>query len=227
MTPSDLESIVESLVFASGDPLPFRKLAEILRETPPAQLKAALASLRQRYEDGERGIRLVEVAGGYQLRTATGNAEYVRMLFRERPGRLSRPAMETLAIVAYKQPITKAEIEAVRGVEVDGVLQSLLARSLIRTMGRKDAPGRPWVYGTTAQFLEVFGLRDLSSLPPLAELEGGADPAASGQGSESVGTPPQDPEPGGDHLAAEGRGDDRAGAGAGEWQDGGEPRDQG
>jgi segregation and condensation protein B len=162
----------------------------------------------------------VEVAGGYQFRTASENAEYVKALFHERPNRLSRAALETLAIIAYKQPLTKAEIEAVRGVDVDGVLSSLLNKKLIRVMGRKDVPGRPWVYGTTPQFLELFGLKDLSSLPPLREMAAETVQANEDDtSSETAGAPPQGPELGGDHLEAQSGGADPDGVGAGEPQD--------
>jgi segregation and condensation protein B len=114
---------------------------------------------------------LVEVAGGYQLRTAKSNSEAVKKFLGGRPARMSKATLETLAIVAYRQPITKAEIEAIRGVDVDGVITTLLERNLIRAVARKDVPGRPFLYGTTAEFLELFNLKDLSELPTLKETE--------------------------------------------------------
>jgi segregation and condensation protein B len=116
----------------------------------------------------------VQVAGGYQLRSVPAHARWVRRLLQERPPRLSRPMLETLAIVAYRQPCTRIEVEAVRGVDCDAVLATLTDRRLVRILGRKEAPGRPLLYGTTRDFLEVFGLPDLSALPTLREL--GADP---------------------------------------------------
>ena len=110
------------------------------------------------------------MAGGYQFRTARENAEWVRAVFRDKPARLGRAALETLAIIAYKQPATRAEIEAIRGVDVDGVVTTLLARRLIKIAGRKEAVGRPLLYSTTPEFLEAFGLKDLKELPSLKEL---------------------------------------------------------
>lgn len=169
MTPEELKSIAESLIFAAGNPISLRRLAEVIG-VAQADIKPALVLLRQEYEAAGRGMIFTEVAGGYQLRTAPDHAEYVKVLLQEKPSKLSRAALETLAIIAYRQPITKIEIESVRGVAVDGVLSSLLTKKLIREMGRKDVPGRPWVYGTTPQFLELFGLNDLESLPPLPDI---------------------------------------------------------
>jgi segregation and condensation protein B len=169
-----LERIIESVLFASGTPLGLRKLVEILAASgsrPAAKdVLAALAGLRRRYAPGRGGIQLYEVAGGYQLRTARENAEWVRAVFRDKPARLGRATLETLAIIAYKQPVTRADIEAIRGVDVDGVLATLLARRLIKIAGRKEAVGRPLLYATTPEFLEAFGLKDLNDLPSLKEL---------------------------------------------------------
>src|SRR6185295_9414607 len=134
----------------------------------------ALDTLAASYEREGRGLRVVHVAGGYQLRSAPEHSRWVRRLLQERPPRLSRPMLETLAIVAYKQPCTRIEVEAVRGVDCDAVLATLSDRRLVRILGRKEAPGRPLLYGTTREFLEVFGLPDLTALPTLREL--GADP---------------------------------------------------
>ena len=169
MHPTELKTIAESLIFAAGNPVSLRRLSEVMGVTP-AEIKPAISLLRQEYQASGRGIIFAEVAGGYQFRTAPDNAEYVRVLLQEKPGRLSRAALETLAIIAYRQPITKLEIESVRGVTIDGVVHSLLTKNLIREMGRKDVPGRPWVYGTTPQFLELFGLSDLNDLPPLPDI---------------------------------------------------------
>ncbi len=155
-------AILESVLFACAEPITLVRLAEVIAGPTRAELRAALAALMARAEQDRRGIRLVEVAGGYQFRTAPEHAEWVRRLFQQRPWRLTRATLETLAIIAYKQPITRAEIEVIRGVDVDSVLASLLARKLLKIVGRKDVIGRPLLYGTTRQFLEVFGLRDLS-----------------------------------------------------------------
>jgi segregation and condensation protein B len=139
------------------------------------EVAAALRALGASYEREGRGLRLVYVAGGYQLRSAPEHARWVRRLLGGRPPRLSRPLLETLAIVAYRQPCTRPEIEAIRGVDADAVLASLVERRLIRILGRKDAPGRPILYGTTKDFLEVFDLPDVQALPPLGELGDGAE----------------------------------------------------
>ena len=167
---SRVDYIVESVLFAAAAPLSLRKLVEILDGPTSKEVQAALARLREQYGPGRRGIQLHEVAGGYQLRTARENAEWVRAIFRDKPARLGRAALETLAIIAYKQPFTRAELEAIRGVDVDGVVTTLLSRRLIKIAGRKEAVGRPLLYSTTPEFLEAFGLKDLAELPSLKEL---------------------------------------------------------
>lgn len=170
-----LARIVESVLFAAAAPVSVRRLVDILAEPGGAgpdakELRAALGVLAEDYAPGRRGIVLQEVAAGWQLRTARENADWVRRLFKEKPARLGRAALETLAIVAYKQPATKAEIEAVRGVDADAALNTLLAKRLIKIAGRKEAIGRPLLYATTQEFLEVFGLKDLRDMPALDEL---------------------------------------------------------
>ncbi len=167
---SRVDHIVESVLFAAAAPVSLRKLVEILDGPTIKEVQAALGRLREQYGPGRRGIQLHEVAGGYQLRTARENAEWVRAVFRDKPARLGRAALETLAIIAYKQPATRAEIEVIRGVDVDGVVTTLLSRRLIKIAGRKEAVGRPLLYSTTPEFLEVFGLKDLAELPSLKEL---------------------------------------------------------
>ena len=171
-------------------------------------MQKALEGLRAHYERIGSGIRVVYVGGAWQLRTPAEHGPWVKRLLRERPPRLSRPMLETLAIIAYKQPCTKLEIEAIRGVDVDAVLTTLTERRLVKVVGRKEAPGRPLLYATTREFLEVFGLPDLSSLPTLRELgapedilrmaaavaEGG-EPAPDGGDApaESAEAPPEEP----------------------------------
>ena len=171
MERDELKSAVESLLFVADGPQTLNRLAEALDQSDRQMLREALAELRSEYESQSRGIRLVEVAGGYQLRTARANAEWVKKFLGGRPARMSKATLETLAIVAYRQPITKAEVEAIRGVDVDGVIATLLERNLVRAVGRKDVPGRPFLYGTTAEFLQLFNLKDLSHLPTLKEME--------------------------------------------------------
>jgi len=165
-----LLGILESVLFAAGEPLTLARLADVVPGPTRGELRVALRELAARAERDQRGIRLLEVAGGYQFRTDPAHAEWVRRLFQQKPWRLTRATLETLAIVAYKQPITRAEIEAIRGVDADSVLASLLSRKLVKIVGRKEVMGRPLLYGTTRQFLEVFGLRDLTELPALGEV---------------------------------------------------------
>jgi segregation and condensation protein B len=174
-----LPALLESLLFAAGAPVPVARLVEALDGPSRAEVVTALEALAQRYERQGGGLRLVQVAGGWQLRTPAEHAPWVRRLLRERPARLSRPMLETVAIIAYRQPCTRIEIEAVRGVDADAVLSTLLERRLVRIVGRKEAPGRPLLYATTREFLEVFGLPDLGALPALRDLGDGAEMLAA------------------------------------------------
>jgi segregation and condensation protein B len=217
MNTSEIKAVIESVLFVAGTPVSLRRLAEVIG-VAQIEVRPALAQLLREYAAPERGVRLAEVAGGYQFRTAAENTEYVRKFVQEKPGKLSRASLETLAIIAYRQPLTKAEIEAVRGVDVDGVLNSLLTKKLVRVMGRKDVPGRPWVYGTTPQFLELFGLSDLGSLPPLPEIhEPTNNPFSDGATDGAVA---ETAESGGDLLAPDGGDLDPDGTGTSEWRNG-------
>jgi segregation and condensation protein B len=198
-----LGAVIESMLLASGAPVPLARLVDALEGPDRREVAAALRALGTSYEREGRGLRLVYVAGGYQLRSAPEHARWVRRLLGGRPPRLSRPLLETLAIVAYRQPCTRPEIEAIRGVDADAVLASLVERRLIRILGRKDAPGRPILYGTTRDFLEVFDLPDVQALPPLGELGDGAEAlvaraeAAAGTSgvSDAAAEPADDPPP--------------------------------
>ncbi len=163
-----LKPLLEALLFAAADPLPARKVCEIVEGATTAEVKATLKELST--DLLTHGIRVVEVSGGWQLRTAPEHHRYVRKLFRERPFRVTRAATETLAIVAYNQPATRIDIESIRGVESGGVLESLVEKRLLKIVGRKDVPGRPLLYSTTGDFLELFGLKNLRDMPTLAEL---------------------------------------------------------
>jgi segregation and condensation protein B len=165
-----LAPVLEGLLFAAGTPVPVARLVEALDGPDRKQVMRALDLLDAKLADDGRGLRLMRVAGGYQLRTLAEHGPWIRRLLGGKPPRLSRALMETLAIIAYRQPCTRPEIEAIRGVDVDGVLSTLLERRLVRIVGRKEAPGRPILYGTTKDFLEVFGLPDLEALPPLKDL---------------------------------------------------------
>lgn len=217
MKTDHIKAIVESLLFASGVPLPLRRLVEVAGATK-AEVKAALAVLRAEYTGPYRGVRLREVAGGYQFRTVADYADYVKALGRDKPVKLSRAALETLAIIAYRQPLTKIEIEAIRGVDVDGVLNSLLTRKLITVLGRKDVPGRPWIYGTSQQFLEVFNLESITDLPPLPDIH---EPTANAHAEDSPDpTAPEDPESGRDLFAAGSGAVDPGRSSPGKWTNG-------
>jgi len=171
MERDEIKSIIESLLFVADGPQTLQRIGEALDQADRQTIQGVLAELQAEYEGQNRGVRLVEVAGGYQLRTAKANAEWVKKFLGGRPARMGKATLETLAIVAYRQPITKAEVEAIRGVDVDGVITTLLERNLIRAVARKDVPGRPFLYGTTPEFLQVFNLKDLSHLPTLKEME--------------------------------------------------------
>jgi segregation and condensation protein B len=184
-----LKAILESLLFAAGEPVTLAQLASVLDSVPRDDIRRALAQMATAYAGGGRGLVLEEVAGGYQLRTPKEHALYVRKLLAAKPPRLSRPLLETVAIIAYRQPITRPEIEQLRGVDTGGVLETLLERRLVRIAGRKDAPGRPLMYATTSEFLEVFGLKDLQSLPDMEEfraLQGTHDDSGTAAGADST-----------------------------------------
>ena len=170
MPPSNLSAALEALLFSSDQPLPLTLLCESL-ESEPDVVSAALQELGAGYAARGAGVELREIAGGWMLVTTPEQAEWVgRMLRGKRRMRLSRPALETMAIVAYKQPVTKGEIEAIRGVDSTAVLATLLERNLVTIRGRSKVVGRPLLYGTTPEFLDYFGLRDLSELPRPEEL---------------------------------------------------------
>ncbi|MEW6488675.1 MAG: SMC-Scp complex subunit ScpB [Thermodesulfobacteriota bacterium] len=171
MDPETLVRAVEALLFASPEPLPLSRLAEVFAPdgVEPDRVRDALGELEARCAG--RGVELREVAGGYQLRTRPELAPWLARLEAPRAVRFSRAALETLAIVAYRQPVTRAELEEVRGVDCGGVLKLLLDRGLARILGKKDVPGRPLLYGTTRKFLEAFGLSSLGELPNLKDIE--------------------------------------------------------
>jgi segregation and condensation protein B len=163
--------IVEALIVAAGEPVTAARLAEIVPGLEASDVAGIVAELSREYEARGRALEIWEVAGGYQLRTSAGVAPYLRALHRERAARLTRAALETLAVIAYRQPVTRAEIEHVRGVEAGPVLKSLVDRKLVRIAGHREVPGRPLVYATTKRFLELFGLPKLDDLPTLREVE--------------------------------------------------------
>ena len=167
-----LKGILEALLFVTAEPIPVTRFLALLGAVTKQDVDLALASLAQDYEQEGRGLQLAEVAGGYRIVTKAEFAPWLKRLEKVKsPSKLSRSALESLAIIAYKQPIGRAEVEQIRGVETSGVIRTLLERKLVRIVGRKEEPGRPIMYGTTKFFLEHFGLRDLSQLPPLREFK--------------------------------------------------------
>jgi segregation and condensation protein B len=174
MEMNEYKAIVEGLLFAAGDEgLSLQQIASVL-EIHEEQAKEIISALKEEYERGQRGIQLVELAGVFQLATKKEHAPYLKKLV-ESPSStsLSQAALETLAIIAYRQPITRAEIEEIRGVKSDKPIQTLMARALIKEVGRAEGTGRPILYGTTKEFLDYFGLKTLEELPPLPELQEG------------------------------------------------------
>ena len=227
-----LRVILEAVLFAAAEPVPLNRLVKLLGAWPRAAVKEALDELGQALIEEGRGLRLAETAGGLQLRSSSECAPWVRRFFSEKPPRLSRAVLETLAIVAYRQPATRGEVEAVRGVNCDAVLGALLTRNLIHVVGRRQSPGRPVEYGTTEVFLELFSLKDLGELPDLPEPEAlarlieeaeaqqelGEDGEEGQVGEEGEqgdahpdGENPEDLEPGGDRVAEGGGGPDPGG----------------
>jgi len=171
MEASEKRRIVEALILSSPDPISAAKLAEIIPYCDAGQAKDLVNELNTEYAEQDRSFEIWEVAGGYQIRTRAEFSGYLQKLQKERALRLSPAALETLAIIAYRQPTTRAEIEEVRGVDAGATVKSLLERHLIRIAGQREVPGRPMVYATTRRFLEVFGLERLKDLPSLRELD--------------------------------------------------------
>jgi segregation and condensation protein B len=167
----ELKAVIEALIYASPDPLTPKTLFKVLESEPKEDVQVSLDALRRDYAAGRGALHLVEVAGGFQIMTRPEFSEWVRRLFHERKTqKLSVAALETLAVIAYKQPITAPEITEIRGVNTGGVLATLLERRLIKISGRKQVVGRPFLYATTREFLIRFGLRDLNDLPKIEDM---------------------------------------------------------
>ncbi|MEX2148221.1 MAG: SMC-Scp complex subunit ScpB [Candidatus Rokuibacteriota bacterium] len=199
--------VVEALLFASDAPLEADRIREVLDLEHADAARALVGELSARYDEAGRGLSIMEVGGGYRMVTRPDLAPWLVRLARARTKvRLSRPALETLAIIAYKQPVSRPEVDAVRGVNSDGVLDNLLERRLVRIAGRKEAPGRPFIYETTREFLVAFGLRDLGDLPKVdGELVIAEPPPEEGQ------TPAEPEAVGAEHGEAETQQDPGAG----------------
>jgi segregation and condensation protein B len=182
----NLKAIIESLLLVAASPLALDRIQALLPETDSREIRTALQALMVEYSQRNGGFVIREVAGGYQFRTQPQYREYVKQMLQPSPVRLSRAALETLAIIAYKQPIIRHDIEQIRGVDTGGVLRMLLERKLVRVLGRREIPGRPLIYATTKQFLELFDLKDLGDLPSPQEIEElGRQPLETEGGSAS------------------------------------------
>jgi segregation and condensation protein B len=173
---NEIKPIIDALIFASESPLSTARMKQIFDETNPDEvstkdIKTAITELNADNREQQRGYFLQEVAGGYQYRTRPNYALWVKKLKKVKPFRLTQSTMETLAIIAYNQPIIRAEIDKIRGVDTGGVIKNLLERNLIKIMGRQNVPGRPFLLGTTKRFLEVFGLEKLSDMPSLKDFD--------------------------------------------------------
>ena len=171
MDREEAKRIIEALLFVSDKPVSIDTLKEVLKEIDPTEVRAVIEELNKEYASSGRSFSIKEIAGGFQMLTDPVYSKWISALYKRGPDRLTGPSLETLAIIAYKQPITRSDIEAIRGVNVDGVLRTLEERGLIRTKGRVDAPGRPILYGTTNEFLQHFGLKSLEELPKLKEFQ--------------------------------------------------------
>ena len=173
----EIKNIIEALLFVAGDPLSIDRIKNVVEVTEIKEIRKAIDSLKEEYDHRNGGFFLCEVAGGFQIRTRPEYKVWVKRFLKSKPIRISRAGMETLAIVAYKQPVIRNEIEHIRGVDCGGILRMLLDRNLIRILGRKKIPGRPLIYATTKQFLEMFDLKDLKELPSPKEIDRLAAPS--------------------------------------------------
>ena len=170
-TPEEAKSIIESLLFVSSEPLTLKQIRDVLHGTEEKTVKQWLKELEEEFTNSNRGIQLIEIAHGYRLTTKPQSADWVQKLVIAKQNlKLTKAGIETLAVIAYRQPLVRAEIEAIRGVDCGGVLQTLMERKLIKVIGRKEVVGRPLLYGTTPEFLDQFGLKNLNDLPTLDEL---------------------------------------------------------
>ena len=171
MTREKAKRIIEALLFATNKPVALTEMAEVLEDFDTVAIRDIINELNSEYQGQSRSFGIAEIAGGFQLAADTYYAPWVKKLItKEKTQRLSMPALETLAIIAYKQPLTRSEIETIRGVNIDGIIENLLEKNLIKTSGRREAPGRPFVYTVTDEFLTHFGLKSLEDLPKLKEF---------------------------------------------------------
>ena len=209
---SEPVDVLEALLFASDAPIEAERIQEVLELDSPAAARELVDAVRRRLDGEGRALQVIEVGGGFRLVTRPEVAPWLVKLQRSKTkSRLSRPALETLAIVAYRQPVSRPEVDAIRGVNSEGVLDNLLDRRMIRIAGRKDSPGRPFLYETTREFLVAFGLRDVNDLPKVdGELmvpdsratEGAGQAADTGEVAAAADSPQQDPGSGGPDVAS-------------------------
>ena len=172
MEDKEIKAIIEALIFVSGEPITLNRIKDVIEGVDKKTLERLASELKDEFNNEYRGLQLVEIANGYQLTTRSEYANWIKKLNKIKVlTKLSKPAMETLAIIAYKQPIIKPEVEKIRGVDSGGVIKTLLERKLIKIIGRMDIVGKPMMYGTTPEFLQYFGLKDLTDLPTLKEFQ--------------------------------------------------------
>jgi len=208
---SEAVDVLEALLFASDAPIEAERIQEVLELDSPAAARELADALRRRLDGEGRALQVLEVGGGFRLVTRPEVAPWLVKLQRSKTkSRLSRPALETLAIIAYRQPVSRPDVDAIRGVNSEGVLDNLLDRRMIRIGGRKDSPGRPFLYETTREFLVAFGLRDVSDLPKVegelmvpdaAAAEGAGEAADAGEVAAAADSPQQDPGASGPDVA--------------------------
>ena len=178
MENTELKATLEALLFVSGEPLTLKRIQEVFEGEEKATLLEAIKNLQDSYQNDHGGLQIIEIAGGYQMVTRPGMAPYIsRLESIKAPTKLSKSALEALAVIAYKQPVTRGEVEAIRGVDSSNVARTLLERRIIKIVGRREGLGRPMLYGTTPEFLQYFGLKDLSQLPALKDFKELADAA--------------------------------------------------
>ncbi|MFA5500853.1 MAG: SMC-Scp complex subunit ScpB [Candidatus Omnitrophota bacterium] len=171
MDKQEAKRIIEAVLFVSDKPVSIMTLKDVLKEIEPTEIRECIEELNGEYDSSQRSFSIKEIAGGFQMLTDPIYSTWITSLYKRPPDRMTGPALETLAIIAYKQPLTRSDIEVIRGVNVDGVLHTLEERGLIKTRGRVDGPGRPILYGTTSEFLQHFGLKSLEDLPKLKEFQ--------------------------------------------------------
>jgi len=181
-----IQGVIEALIFAADEPIPLKQIQELIGDVKPSQIKKTVDALNLEYKQTGRAFQIVEAAGGYQMVTRESYSRYLKKLFQKKiRSRLSQAALETLSVIAFKQPVSKVEVDAIRGVNSDGVVHTLLERKLITISGRAEGAGRPLLYKTTKEFLRYFGINDVSDLPKPRELEEllkeGGDKAAEEQ----------------------------------------------